>query len=98
MKQMRSRFRLVSLLLVCAFLLTAALCAGTVLRTAGISLTSLTSLPVINRLASSPVPSASPSVSPEGEPTPAPSDPLVTVSPEPENDISPNPEYNVYGL
>ena len=98
MKQMRSRFRLVSLLLVCAFLLTAALCTGTVLRTAGISLTSLTSLPVINRLASSPAPSESPAVSPESERTPAPSDPVSTVSPEPENDISPNPEYNVYGL
>ena len=98
MKQMRSRFRLVSLLLVCAFLLTAALCAGTVLKTAGISLNSLTSLPVINRLTSSPAPSDAPSVSPEGEPTPAPSDPSVTVSPEPENDISPNPEYNIYGL
>lgn len=98
MKQMRSRFRLVSLLLVCAFLLTAALCAGTVLKTAGISLNSLTSLPVINRLAASPAPSESPSVSPESEPTPAPSDPASAVSPGPENDISPNPEYNIYGL
>ena len=98
MKQMRSRFRLVSLLLVCAFLLTAALCAGTVLKTAGISLNSLTALPVINRLASSPAPSESPSVSPDSESTPAPSDPALSVSPGPENDISPNPEYNIYGL
>ena len=45
MKQMRSRFRLLTLLIVCAFLVTVVLCTGHVLKTAGISLSSL-SLPL----------------------------------------------------
>ena len=47
MKQLRSRFRLISLLLVCAFLLTLAFCTGTALKTAGITLCSLPALPGI---------------------------------------------------
>ena len=45
MKQMRSRFRLLTLLLTCAFLLTLILCVGTSLKTAGITLDSLLSAP-----------------------------------------------------
>ena len=40
MKQMRSRFRLLTLLIVCAFLLTVVLCTGHILKTTGISLSS----------------------------------------------------------
>ena len=97
MKQMRSRFRLVTLLLVCAFLLTLVLCAGSVLKTAGISLSSLSSLPGIGSVIS-PDPSLSPDSSPETEYTPAPSD-WPSDSPEPsETDILPFREYNVFGL
>ena len=98
MKQLRSRFRLVSLLLVCAFLLTLALCTGTALRQAGISLSSLPSLPKIGGAADSPEPSASPSVSLDGESTPAPSDAVPEDTQLPGTDISPDPEYNVFGL
>ena len=55
MKQMRSRFRLLTLLIVCAFLLTFVLCTGHILKTTGISLSSL-SLPVPG-LSASPDPS-----------------------------------------
>ena len=98
MKQLRSRFRLISLLLACVFLLTLALCAGTALKTAGITLASLPSLPVIGGSSPSPDLSASPSVSPGGEPTSAPSEAVPDGTLPPGTDISPDPEYNVYGL
>ena len=41
MKQMRSRFRLLTLLLACAFIVTLAVCAGSTLKAAGITLSSL---------------------------------------------------------
>lgn len=94
MKQLRSRFRLISLLLVCAFLLTLALCTGTALRQAGISLSSLPALPKIGSSQASPDPSDPPA----GEITPAPSATLPADSPLPMPDISPDPEYNVFGL
>lgn len=94
MKQLRSRFRLIALLLVCAFLLTAVLCTGNALKTAGISLASLPSLPAIGNL----IPSSDPSVSPGGEPTSAPSEEAPAVSPSPGTDNTPDPEYNVFGL
>ena len=98
MKQMRSRFRLISLLLVCAFLLAAALCTGTALKAAGISLASLPSLPPLGISSPTPDPSVSPSVSPGGEPTPSPveSDPAGSLPPGTDN--TPDPEYNVFGL
>ena len=70
MKQMRSRFRLLTLLIVCAFLLTVVLCTGHVLKTTGVSLSSL-SLPVPG-LSASPDPSVSPESSPSPESTPDP--------------------------
>ena len=94
MKQMRSRFRLLSLLLVCAFLLVFVLCTGNVLKTAGISLDSLSSL----------IPQAGVSVSPDAAVTPesVPPDEPVRTSPGetvfPENDNTPDPEYNTFGL
>ena len=99
MKQMRSRFRLITLLLVCAFVLTLAVCAGGVLKASGITLASLPKLPVIGG-----TPSPSPSVSPGGTPAESP-EPAPSPSVEPSDgtalpgtDISPDPEYNVFGL
>ena len=101
MKQLRSRFRLISLLLVCAFLLTVGVCAGSALKAAGISLSSLPVLPVIGSF-----PSPDPSVSPEGSPESSPGELPTPAAPEaspaesvlPGTDISPEPEYNIYGL
>ena len=90
MKQMRTRFRLITLLLACGFLLTLALCAGTVLKTAGITLPSLSSV----SSTPDPLPSAAaPSLSPVPSGTPGPSDSAL-----PENDSTPVPEYNIFGL
>ena len=100
MKQMRSRFRLITLLLVCAFLLTLSLCAGNALKTAGISFASL-SIHSVTGVTASPDVSAVPDVSPADEPTPAPSGISEDESPLPGTDNSPVPEYNnynVYGL
>ena len=97
MKQMRSRFRLITLLLVCAFLITLVLCTGSALKETGVSLPSLSSLQdVINR--SSPEPSASPDAMPTESALPAPPEIPAGESPIPETDNSPVPEYNVYGL
>ena len=96
MKQMRSRFRLLTLLLVCAFLLTVVLCAGSVLRTAGITFASLSSLTVVSQTA----PPDS-SVPPDHSPDPAPTTLPENTSPGntlPGTDNSPDPEYNVFGL
>ena len=97
MKQMRSRFRLLTLILFCTFLLTLVLCTGNVLKTAGITLSSLPSLAGIS-LSVSPEPSASPDISTEipsasvqPEPTPAGND-------LPGTDNSPELEYNTTGL
>ena len=97
MKQMRSRFRLITLLLVCAFLMVIVLCTGSVLKTAGISLPSLSSLPLVTTAVS---PDPADSSVPLSEPSLTP-DPGETLSPgtaDPGTDNSPNPEYNVFGL
>jgi len=93
MKQMRSRFRLIGLLLVCAFLLTFVLCAGSVLKTAGFSLSSLPSIPVISGT-DSPLPS----VTLTEDASPVPPETTVSESPSPGTDNTPVPEYNVFGL
>lgn len=100
MKQMRSRFRFLTLLLVCGFLLALVLCAGNLLKTAGISLPRLPSAAV----SPSPLPageSAEPAPpAPEG--TLSPSSPLTedpameTVSPGTDNLTQ--TEYNLFGL
>ncbi len=101
MKQMRSRFRLITLLLVCAFLLTLVLSTGNVLKSAGITLPSLSSLPGVS---ASPDPSVSPDItsspeaSPDMESTPAPAENLPSESILQETDITPVPEYNIFGL
>ena len=97
MKQMRSRFRLLTLLLVCGFLLTLVLCAGSVLKTAGITFESLSSLTAVPA-AGQPDQSVSPSMTPEADS----SSPLPENTPagndSPGTDNSPNPEYNTFGL
>ena len=92
MKRMRSRFRLISLLLACIFLLTAVVCTGSVLKQAGIA------LPVVQQVlpvAESPAPEVSP-----------PDEKVVTTPPEAAEDeklpeeatIQPDSEYNLFGL
>ena len=97
MKQMRSRFRLITLLLVCAFVLTLAVCAGSVLKESGVTLASLPKLPLIG-CPPSPDPSVTPDASPAEDPTPAPSEAPSDETALPGTDISPDPEYNVFGL
>ena len=96
MKQMRSRFRLLTLLIVCAFLLTVVLCTGHILKTTGISLSSL-SLPVPG-LTASPDPSASPESSPSPDSTPDPWAGFSFENTTPGPDNLPEEEYNVLGL
>ena len=100
MKQMRSRFRLLTLLLACAFFLVLVLCAGNALRTAGFSLDSLSSLPFVRVSASpEPSPASSATVVPENtEPSPDPSEVSPTESVSPGTDNIPDPQYNTFGL
>ena len=90
MKQTRSRFRLITLLTACVFLLTAVFCVVSALRSAGISVP----LPGIK-----PAPTAA--SSPEA-PSPAETDALITPpsdSPaDPEMTTAPDQEYNRFGL
>ena len=97
MKQMRSRFRLITLLLVCAFLLTTVLCAGSVLKSAGITLSSLSSLPVLSP-AAIPESSGTPDLFLDSESTPDPSGSPSAEPTPPGTDNPPSPEYNVFGL
>lgn len=97
MKQMRSRFRLITLLLVCAFLLTLVLCTGKVLKTAGISLTSLPSVQDFG-LSASPQPSVSPDAFPGLNEAPALPEPTPAGNDSPGTDNTPEQEYNVTGL
>ena len=92
MKLMRSRFRLISLLLVCAFLLTVICCAASGLKRAGIDIRSLTNAQ----------PSVSPAAETSSSPVPSGETPSDE-SPQAENNTdgaTPNPEseYNVFGL
>ena len=100
MKQMRSRFRVITLLLVCSFVLALSVCVGSILKESGVTLASLPKLPLLGATPS-PDPSASPDASPADELTPAPS-PSKVPSDEttglPGTDNSPDPEYNVFGL
>ena len=96
MKQMRSRFRLITLLLVCSFLLTVALCTGSALKTAGITLSTISSdvTSIVDTFAAGS--SASPETVSEDGTTPAPAETLPEESPLPGADNSPVPEYNQY--
>ncbi len=100
MKQMRSRFRLITFLLVCAFLLALAMCARAVMNSAGIGLPSVSDM-VSGVVSALPGSSASPGEAGAEETTPAPSG-LPSEAPSgetfPGTDNTPIPEYNVYGL
>jgi len=106
MKQMRSRFRLITLVLACAFLLVLVLCTGRVLKETGFSLSSLPALPQsLVSATPDPVaspetisPSVSPDISPDADMTPVPPDSVPSESTLPETDNSPAPEYNLFGL
>ena len=97
MNQLRSRFRLITLLLACAFLLTLVLCTANVLKAAGVTLSSLSSLPFIGG-SPSPGPSVSPDSSPDTVLTPGPAVTIPSGNIFPETDNTPDPEYNVEGL
>ena len=100
MKQMRSRFRLLTLLLACAFLLVLAVCSGRILRESGVSLSSLLPSPSLPG-AVSPDPSVSPDT-----PAETPADPDAGEDTAPGSfreflqgtDNTPDPEYNTDGL
>lgn len=96
MKLMRSRFRLLSLLVLCAFAVTAVLCIGSGLKEAGISIPSSVPLPVVLQT-SVPAETSSPSVSP-GEAAPVTAGPGPGEKELPGDAISPEPEYNLFGL
>ena len=97
MKQMRSRFRLVTLLLVCAFLLTLVLCTGRALKAADIDLSSPPDpKSVIDSIL--PESTVSPEASPAEDPVPSPSGMLPEQSAAPGTDILPVSEYDITGL
>ena len=93
MKQMRSRFRLITLLLACAFLLTLVLCTGSALKSAGVTLDALSGLPGVNAILS-----PEPSAPPGEEPAPASPEPPADTSELPGTDNPPDSEYNIFGL
>ena len=98
MKQMRSRFRLITLLLVCAFLLTLVLCVGSMLKKANVTLSSISTdvTSIVDTVL--PESSVSPETSPAEDITPAPSESHPDESVPPVNDSFPKQEYNIYGL
>lgn len=99
MKLMRSRFRLISLLLTCFFLLTAVLCAASALREAGVLLPFVTLQPSVPPGSAVPGSEASGSETPGSEETPAPPDPENSPDIPPEGTGNPpDSEYNIFGL
>ncbi len=100
MKKMRSRFRLLTLLLACAFLVTLAVCAGTTLKAAGITLSSVIPSPAVQGT-ETPELSASPAVTPGPGAAPAPSEDSSPGSFRDwfqVTDTPPVTEYNITGL
>ena len=97
MKQMRSRFRLLTLLLACAFFLAFVLCTGRILRAAGFSLESLPSLQLIS-VSASPDPAASQDSTGNPGTTPAPKEAVPSENGLPGTDNTPGSEYNIIGL
>lgn len=91
MKLMRSRFRLITLLLACVFLLTAVVCTASVLKQTGVT------VPAVQQILPA---SESPSeTSPAREETaPEPSGNPDNENNSEETDIQPDSEYNIFGL
>ena len=90
MKLTRSRFRLISLLTACVFLLTAVFCTVAALRSAGVSvhLPGSLSMPAASSSPEAPTAAGTDAASPL--PSDAPSDPEMTTAPD--------QEYNLFGL
>ena len=97
MKQMRSRFRLLTLLLVCAFFLSFVLCAGSVLRMTGFSMDPRSWLQAAG-VSVSPDPSPAPDVPESPEPFPVSPGPPSAENDIPGTDNTPDSEYNIFGL
>ncbi len=94
MKQMRSRFRLLTLLLACAFLLVLTVCTGRILRESGVSLSSLLPSPSLPGAVSPDTPAETPADPDAGEDT-APGSFREFLQ---GTDNTPDPEYNTDGL
>ena len=88
MKLTRSRFRLISLLTACVFLLTVVFCTVAALRSAGVSVRLPGTLPVPTAVSSPEAPAAE---------TDAPLLP-ADASSDPEMTTAPDQEYNLFGL
>ena len=92
MKLMRSRFRLIALLLACVILLTAVVCTASVLKQAGVTVPAMQQILPASE-------SPSPETSPAGvESTPEPSGTPGDENASEETDIQPDSEYNIFGL
>ena len=107
MKKMRSRFRFITLVLACSFLLAIVICTVNVLKSTGVSIPDLSSLPNVFAPVSpepekapdvSPVPEESPGDVPGPGSTPVPASVRPDDAVSPGTDILPNPEYNPFGL
>ena len=91
MKLMRSRFRLIALLLACVFLLTAVVCTASVLKQTGVTVSAVQQI-----LPASESPSETSPV--REETTPEPSETPDDENASEETDIQPDSEYNIFGL
>ena len=91
MKLMRSRFRLIALLLACVVLLTAVVCTASVLKQTGVTVSAVQQI-----LPASESPfETSPA---REETTPEPSETPDDENASEETDIQPDSEYNTFGL
>ena len=97
MKQMRSRFRLLTLLLVCAFLLTLVLCTGSILKISGFTLPALSSVSLIKE-SGTPEPSVSQDVLPSAGTESLTPENTPAENSLPGTDNTADPQYNVFGL
>ena len=91
MKLMRSRFRLIALLLACVFLLTAVVCTASVLKQTGVTVSAVQQILPASESPSETSPSRE-------ETTPEPSETPDDENASEETDIQPDSEYNTFGL
>ena len=91
MKLMRSRFRLIALLLACVFLLTAVVCTASVLKHTGVTVSAVQQILPASESPSETSPTRE-------ETTPEPSETPDDENASEETDIQPDSEYNTFGL
>ncbi len=91
MKLMRSRFRLIALLLACVFLLTAVVCTASVLKHTGVTVSAVQQILPASESPSETSPARE-------ETTPEPSETPDDENASEETDIQPDSEYNTFGL